>query len=56
MYTSLGGPPWLVVGAPMPTPGNTITASTATTLTPTDKRIRALLRSPTNIDLSPLHA
>src|SRR5262245_35724259 len=34
MYTSLGDPPWLVVGAPMPTPGNTITANTTPTHTP----------------------
>ena len=34
MYTSLGDPPWLVVGAPMPRPGN-ITASTATIAAPT---------------------
>jgi hypothetical protein len=30
MYTSLGDPPWLTVGSPMPTPGRTTSASSVT--------------------------
>jgi hypothetical protein len=41
MKTSLGGPPWLVVGWPKPSPGN-ITASIATNAATTATAVEAL--------------
>jgi hypothetical protein len=52
MYTSLGDPPWLVVGAPMPTPAVTVTASTAPIAVPIAAEIHPLWPAIPLIDLT----